>query len=139
MVLLSNFALHINQDRLLDTLNDFSQGDYMKAEKLFKEVMSRHLRDGGDGAREDDNQMVAMSLKLARLYATWKDDEKAAVGFRFCVDAQERKVKAGEYVPTTKCRFGGEKMEADKSPFTTPPTPFLPQATPTRTPWRCWE
>ena len=68
------------------------QGDYMKSERLFKDVMSRILANGS--VEQDDNKIIEMSLKLSQVYAIWGDHEKASAGFRFCVDTQERKVAA---------------------------------------------
>jgi tetratricopeptide repeat protein 19 len=65
----------------------------MKAEKLFKEVMKRIL---STGTSQDDNKIVSMSLKLAAVYAAWKHDDSALTGFRFCIDAQEKKIANGE-------------------------------------------
>ena len=66
----------------------------MKAERLFKDVMSRLL---SKGSAEDDNKMVGISLKLARIYGEWNQDEKAVVGYKFAIDAQEKKIKNGEW------------------------------------------
>lgn len=42
---------------------------------------------------EDDNAVVEISLKLASVYASRKDYEKAVEGFHFCIGTQEAKIK----------------------------------------------
>lgn len=70
----------------------FQRGDYMKAERLFKDVMQKIA---SKGTPPEDNAMVEISLKLATVYATWKQDLKAETGFKFCIDTMEKKVKHG--------------------------------------------
>jgi hypothetical protein len=55
----------------------------MKAERLFKDVMTRILSNGS--VEQDDNKIIEISLKLARVYAEWGQDEKAGIGFRSVV------------------------------------------------------
>ena len=44
---------------------------------------------------------MAISLKLANIYAGRGEDDKARAGYRFCMDAQERKMSRGEKKPFT--------------------------------------
>lgn len=68
----------------------YQREEYTKAENLFKEVLQRML---ADGMPEDDNAVVEISLKLASVYASRKDYEKAVEGFHFCIGTQETKIK----------------------------------------------
>ena len=68
------------------------KGDYMKAERLFKSVMQRLLSKGTDA---EDNKIIEMSLKLANIYSKLGRDKEAVLGFRFCIDTQEKKIKKG--------------------------------------------
>jgi len=69
----------------------FQQKDFIKAEKLYKQVIQRMINKGMD---EKDNAIIEMSLKLALIYGTWKDHEKANAGFKYCIEAQEKKMKS---------------------------------------------
>ena len=78
----------------------FLQGDYMRCERLFKTVLSHEL---SSGTAEDDNKVVSISLKLASALARsgGARDAEAEIGFRFCVEQQQKKVENGEiYVLT---------------------------------------
>lgn len=68
----------------------YQREEYSKAEKLFKEVLQRMF---SGGIAEDDNAVVEISLKLASVYASVMDYEKAVEGFRFCIGTQEEKIK----------------------------------------------
>ncbi|KAK8746873.1 hypothetical protein OTU49_016872 [Cherax quadricarinatus] len=68
----------------------YQREEYLKAEKLFKEVLQRIL---SGGMAEDDNAVVEISLKLASVYASMFDYEKAVEGFQFCIATQEDKIK----------------------------------------------
>lgn len=68
----------------------YQKEEYSKAETLFKEVLKRVL---ADGMAEDDNAVVEISLKLASVYASRGDYEKAVQGFHFCIGTQEAKIK----------------------------------------------
>ena len=63
----------------------------MKAENLYKTVIQRVINKG---INEDDNSIIEMSLKLAKIYGKWRDHEKAKAGFDFCIKAQETKMKS---------------------------------------------
>ena len=65
----------------------------MKAEKLFVDVMQRQL--SYKGVAKDDNSIIAMSMKLAAIFAQTKQYEKAQQGFEFCIESTENKIKAG--------------------------------------------
>ena len=65
--------------------------EYLKAENLYKTVIQRQINKGID---EDNNGIIEMSLKLAKIYGEWKDHEKAKAGFDFCIKAQETKMKS---------------------------------------------
>lgn len=64
----------------------------MKAERLFKEIMRRLIASGTD---PDDNKIVEMSLKLARIYSDWQQDDNAILGYKHCISTQERKFRRG--------------------------------------------
>ncbi|CAL4153735.1 unnamed protein product [Meganyctiphanes norvegica] len=68
----------------------FQRDEYAKAENLFKHVMQRLI---SGGMAEDDNALVEISLKLASVYASMGDYEKAVSGFHFCIGTQEDKIK----------------------------------------------
>ena len=70
------------------------QKDFIKAEKLYKQVIQRMINKGMD---EKDNAIIEMSLKLALIYGTWKDHEKANAGFKYCIEAQEKKMKSRKW------------------------------------------
>lgn len=78
----------------------YQREEYSKAENLFKEVLQRML---ADGMPEDDNAVVEISLKLASVYASRKDYEKAVEGFHFCIGTQEAKIK----------KFGEKDLDED--------------------------
>ena len=69
------------------------QGDYIKAEKLFVDVMQRQI--GEKGVQQNDNSIVEMSMKLATIFWKTNEHEKAQQGFEFCIDSQESKIEAG--------------------------------------------
>ncbi|KAK4294335.1 hypothetical protein Pmani_033035 [Petrolisthes manimaculis] len=72
----------------------YKREEYSKAEKLFKDVLRRLL---SGGMATDDNAVVEISLKLASVYASMQDYEKAVQGFHFCIGTQEEKIqKHGE-------------------------------------------
>lgn len=72
----------------------YQREEYPKAERLFKDVLQRLL---SGGMAEDDNAVVEISLKLASVYASEGDYEKAVQGFQFCIATQEEKInKKGE-------------------------------------------
>ena len=45
------------------------------------------------GHKEDDESMIELSVKLASLYAQTDRDDEAELGFKFCVDTMNEKVK----------------------------------------------
>ena len=65
----------------------------MKAEKLFVDVMQRQI--AYKGVSQDDNSIIAMSLKLAVIFSKSKQYEKAQQGFEFCINTTENKIKSG--------------------------------------------
>jgi len=69
----------------------YNQGEYIKAEKLYKDVIQRQINKGIDA---EDNSVVEMSLKLAVIYAEWKQHDKAKAGFKYCIETQEKKMKS---------------------------------------------
>lgn len=71
----------------------FKSGDLKKAETLFKETMSRMLAFGEE---PNSNSIVEISLKLAKIYVMQQRHQLAEMGFKFCLDTQENKIKAGE-------------------------------------------
>lgn len=66
----------------------FDRGDYMKAERLFKDVVGRLVHEQGHDPA--DNKVIHISLKLAKVYSVWKQDDKAESGFEYCINAQVR-------------------------------------------------
>ena len=83
-------------DNILKVLIHLSKNDFVKAEKLFIDVMQRQL--SYKGVAKDDNSIIAMSLKLAIIFSKTEQHEKAQQGFGFCIDTQETKIKAGMYI-----------------------------------------
>eukprot|EP00094_Tigriopus_californicus_P005980 TCALIF_05761-PB protein Name:"Similar to ttc19 Tetratricopeptide repeat protein 19, mitochondrial (Danio rerio)" AED:0.21 eAED:0.21 QI:0/0.57/0.62/0.87/0.71/0.62/8/0/792 len=81
----------------------FERGDYMKAEKTYKDVMKRVM---SKGIPAEDNSMIEMSLKLAKVYASWQQHDKAVLGFQFCINTQEKKVKNGDLDENTLALWG---------------------------------
>lgn len=72
----------------------YQREEYPKAERLFRDVLQRLL---SGGMPENDNAVVEISLKLASVYASQGDYEKAVQGFQFCIAIQEDKInKQGE-------------------------------------------
>lgn len=65
----------------------------MKAEKLYKTIIERLINKGVDAK---DNSIIEMSLRLAVIYGTWKEHGKAETGFKYCIDAQESKMKSSK-------------------------------------------
>lgn len=43
---------------------------------------------------QKDNSIIEMSLKLAKIYGTWGQHEKAKTGYLYCIKAQENKIKS---------------------------------------------
>jgi hypothetical protein len=70
----------------------------MKAEKLYKSVIQRQINKGTD---EMENSIIEMSLKISVIYGLWKEHEKAECGFKYCIQAQEAKMKTSKYCCTT--------------------------------------
>lgn len=78
----------------------------MKAERLFKDVLKWLLHPEGEAVERDSNKVVAVSLKLADIYAGWGMEkegggqkehlERAVQGYQFCVDTTQEKVEKGE-------------------------------------------
>ena len=50
---------------------------------------------GYKGVAEDDNSIIAMSLRLAEIFAKTEEHEKAELGFEFCIDSMEKKIQSG--------------------------------------------
>lgn len=92
----------------------------MKAEKLFKDVIEREI---SKGRASNDNSIIEMSLKLACIYSEWKQDDKAGIGFRHCIQEQEKKIKAGRW----------EKLMHTVQQV----NEFILQAMLMKTPWPC--
>ena len=65
----------------------------MKAERLYIDVIKRLI---GKGTSADDNSIIEISLKLARIYGEWRKDEKAVAGYKHCIKTQEEKMKSGK-------------------------------------------
>jgi len=73
----------------------FRQEDYTKAENLYKTVIQRQINKGVD---EKDNSIIDMCLKLAVIYGSLNEHEKANLGFKYCIHAQEEKMKSNEEI-----------------------------------------
>ena len=58
-----------------------------------------------DGMADDDNAVVEISLKLASVYASRGEYEKAVQGFQFCIGTQEEKIK----------KYGESNVDEDTS------------------------
>lgn len=67
----------------------FKKGDFSKAEKLFIQVTKELI---ATGTPPDDNAIVEISLKLASIYSQINELPKAEIGFKFCIDTQQKKI-----------------------------------------------
>ena len=67
----------------------FEQRNFAKAERLLNELLRRLAADA-----TDSNAFVEISLKLASVFASSGDTERAEAGFQFCIDTQQRKIAA---------------------------------------------
>ena len=67
----------------------FEQRNFGKAERLLGELLRRLAADN-----TDSNAFVEVSLKLASVFASSGDPERAEAGFQFCIDTQQRKIVA---------------------------------------------
>ena len=47
------------------------------------------------GVAENDNSIIAMSLRLAEIFAKTEEHEKAELGFEFCIESMEKKIQSG--------------------------------------------
>ena len=81
----------------------FQQEEYLKAENLYKTVIQRQINKGID---EEENGIIEMSLKLAKIYGTWKQHDKAQAGFSYCIKAQETKMKSSNLQNSIKLLTG---------------------------------
>lgn len=68
----------------------FMNKDYEKAKSLFTTVVNRLLNQGG---REDDLNILHISLKLSKIYEVLKDYKNSKVGYKFCLKRLEDKIK----------------------------------------------
>ncbi|KAK3596560.1 hypothetical protein CHS0354_010438 [Potamilus streckersoni] len=80
-----------NKTFIYDALANMSlsQGQFEKAEQLFKETMKGCLQLGMD---KEDNAMIEISIKLASIYSILKRNDDARLGFQFCIEALNKKV-----------------------------------------------
>uniref|UniRef100_A0A8D8LWB6 Tetratricopeptide repeat protein 19 homolog, mitochondrial n=1 Tax=Cacopsylla melanoneura TaxID=428564 RepID=A0A8D8LWB6_9HEMI len=69
-----------------------TQKHYDKAEKLFTEVMKRLL---SNGVKENDNKVLHISLKLAKIADEKTDYKKAQIGYEFCLSHLIKKLEGG--------------------------------------------
>ena len=53
------------------------------------------MSNGVDGK---DDSIIEISLKLCQIYAEWKEHDKANIGFKYCIETQENKMKSGKSV-----------------------------------------
>ncbi|EEB17384.1 tetratricopeptide repeat protein, putative [Pediculus humanus corporis] len=68
----------------------FSTEQYVKAEKLFVSVLQRLIAKGEE---KDSNRVIDISLKLAKIFETKKEFNKAEQGYKFCIDTLDPKLK----------------------------------------------
>ena len=66
-----------------------------QAEKLFKETMRTLVQIGRDPS---DNSMVEISLKLAMIYAMMGKNKEAEIGYKFCLETQQKKVDEAAFM-----------------------------------------
>ncbi|CAM1299401.1 TTC19 (predicted) [Pycnogonum litorale] len=71
----------------------FSTRDWKKAEILFIETMKRMI---SEGAKENDDSIVEMSLKLAQIYSNMDMHEKSTSGFKFCIKIMTEKLNSAD-------------------------------------------
>nr|CAG4640884.1 EOG090X06TI [Eulimnadia texana] len=83
--------------------NAYDMGDFHKAEKLFKDLISQLL---SEGLSADDNAIIHMSAKLANLYGLVHQDEKANEGFKFCIEQLKQKIDKGANDHDTLALYG---------------------------------
>ncbi|KAI5705328.1 hypothetical protein M8J75_013925 [Diaphorina citri] len=69
-----------------------TQKQYDKAEKLFTEVMKRLM---SNGVKENDNKVLHISLKLAKIAQEKTDLRKAQIGYEFCLSHLNKKLEEG--------------------------------------------
>eukprot|EP00096_Caligus_rogercresseyi_P002180 TRINITY_DN1417_c0_g1_i1.p1 TRINITY_DN1417_c0_g1~~TRINITY_DN1417_c0_g1_i1.p1 ORF type:complete len:203 (-),score=22.31 TRINITY_DN1417_c0_g1_i1:104-712(-) len=69
----------------------YQKGDFIKAERLFTDVLKRLLSPPKNVGLHD-NSVVEVSLKLAQIYDHQGLDGKAREGFAFCVRTLDNKV-----------------------------------------------
>lgn len=67
----------------------FKKGDFPIAEKLFLQVTKELI---ASGMEPDDNAIVEISLKLSSIYGQTNERQKAEIGFKFCIDTQQKKI-----------------------------------------------
>ncbi|XP_055329046.1 tetratricopeptide repeat protein 19 homolog, mitochondrial-like [Paramacrobiotus metropolitanus] len=77
---------------ILDMLANiyFEEKKYRKAEETFKEVLRREL---STGRSEDNEAVIEISAKLAKIYAEQGHIDKAKLGFDFCLEHLEKKLE----------------------------------------------
>ncbi|XP_001949989.1 tetratricopeptide repeat protein 19 homolog, mitochondrial [Acyrthosiphon pisum] len=68
----------------------FMNKEYEKAKNLFTTVISRLFDQGG---LEDDLNVLHISLKLSKIYEAQKDYKNSEIGYIYCVQRLEKKLK----------------------------------------------
>uniref|UniRef100_A0A915L858 Tetratricopeptide repeat protein 19, mitochondrial n=1 Tax=Romanomermis culicivorax TaxID=13658 RepID=A0A915L858_ROMCU len=63
---------------------------YEESIAIFTELMRRLMTSG---TKKEDPAMIEVSLKLADMYARTGDDERAEIGFKFCVESANKNVE----------------------------------------------
>ncbi|CAH1786900.1 unnamed protein product [Owenia fusiformis] len=86
------------------------------AEKLFKDAMRGYLEAG---LEKDDNALVEISMKLAMLYAMQEKHEEAVEGYKFAIEAQERKMSQSEVIDENTIALWGMCLDAFSKYFLT--------------------
>ncbi|XP_033734170.1 tetratricopeptide repeat protein 19, mitochondrial-like isoform X2 [Pecten maximus] len=77
---------------IFDAMADMalSQGQFDKAEALYKDTLKGYLETGGD---RKDNAVMELTLKLSSLYAIIRKDHEARLGLTTVIECQEEKIK----------------------------------------------
>jgi len=85
------------------------RGQLSNAEKLFKLTIQGLLQQG---KRQDDNAVVELSLKLAIIYAAQNRSSEAEIGYRFCIDTQQKKIDSATDCDTDTVALLGMSVDA---------------------------
>ncbi|XP_074654600.1 tetratricopeptide repeat protein 19, mitochondrial-like [Tubulanus polymorphus] len=70
----------------------FTKGDVRSGEALYKETLKGLFASGYE---QTDNAVIEISVKLANVNAMQKRSAEAIAGYKYCIDAQQRKFDSG--------------------------------------------